>query len=392
MAARFDEVRTLTKRADDEQRTLTRDEQRQVVALRDECKALKARFDELKAQEHRRRELDTTAQEVDAVQEHTKRGGMPASFDETDLKELHKSVTQRRPLQIQSKAEVSTGDAPQSLVPSYRLADSFPVLQDVTRVLDFLPSEPTAAPKIFGFRQVDGADGARGVLEGAAKPESHPTWEDFDVDVIKLGHYVRVNDELLADFAGFRDVVGRTMLMGLLAEENDQLIAGSGNPATPELMGMLQVSDAQTRSRNGDSKLDALFKAVNDIRTAVFAEPDHVILNPNDFADIRLAKSETSGEYLTGSVLSPDPQSLWGFRVAITSHMPAGTAVVANLNMAARAYVRQTPTLEVAPLGAGDGDAFIHNQTLIRAEKRLAVVYPRPAALCIVNLSGGSSS
>jgi hypothetical protein len=49
-------------------------------------------------------------------------------------------------------------------------------------------------------------------------------------------------------------------------------------------------------------------------------------------------------------------------------------------------------TLEVAPLGAGDGDAFIHNQTLIRAEERLAVVYPRPAALCIIDLSGGSSS
>jgi hypothetical protein len=61
--------------------------------------------------------------------------------------------------------------------------------------------------------------------------------------------------------------------------------------------------------------------------------------------------------------------------------MTENTALVANLQMAAIAYIRQPPVVEVAPYGGGTTE-FIANQTLVRAEERLALAihHLRPSA------------
>ena len=84
--------------------------------------------------------------------------------------------------------------------------------------------------------------------------------------------------------------------------------------------------------------------------------------------------------------------------------MTENTAMVANLAIAATAYVRQAPVVEVAPYGGGTTE-FIANQTLIRAKERLAlaVLHPtdrdlhrdgnlRPARRACVNLTAMSFS
>jgi HK97 family phage major capsid protein len=64
----------------------------------------------------------------------------------------------------------------------------------------------------------------------------------------------------------------------------------------------------------------------------------------------RLAKN-AQGDYIAGDVLSPDPARLWGFPVLVTTRMPSGQALVANLKLGAKAYLREAPRLEVAPFG-----------------------------------------
>ncbi len=71
--------------------------------------------------------------------------------------------------------------------------------------------------------------------------------------------------------------------------------------------------------------------------------------------------------------------------MVVTNRIASGTGMVANLKEAARVFIRQVPTVEVAPFGGGTAE-FTSNQTLIRAEERLALAVPRPSA--IVKLTG----
>lgn len=95
-----------------------------------------------------------------------------------------------------------------------------------------------------------------------------------------------------------------------------------------------------------------------------------------------LLSKETTGAYLLGNPVSAVKPMLWGVPVVITEHMTENTAMVANLKIAATVYVRQPPTLEVAP-GGGTAE-FIANQTLIRAEERLTLAIHHPKAVCLV--------
>ena len=57
------------------------------------------------------------------------------------------------------------------------------------------------------------------MAEGAAKPESTPVWTEATAVVRKLAHYTRVNDEVIADFDTFQQVIGSEMLSGLIDRE-----------------------------------------------------------------------------------------------------------------------------------------------------------------------------
>jgi hypothetical protein len=170
------------------------------------------------------------------------------------------------------KAEIDSSDAPMSGVGDYRLTP-FPFLRDKPRVANLIPTERTDAPTVFYFRGSTAASAAAPVAEGAAKPESSPVWTQVSAPVRKIARYTRINDEVLADFTNFRQVVGTELLAGLIDAENSQLLVGSG--VAPNLTGLLNTSGILTRPRGTDSNLDAVAKAKADLRVgASFTEPD----------------------------------------------------------------------------------------------------------------------
>jgi hypothetical protein len=109
-----------------------------------------------------------------------------------------------------------------------------------------------------------------------------------------------------------------------------------------------------------------------------------VVVHPNDWnsAGFPLAK-ETTGGYLVGSPVTAVKPMLWGVPVILSEYMTENTALVANLKIAATAYITQPPVVEVAPYGGGTTE-FIANQTLVRAEECLALAIHHPAAICFV--------
>lgn len=301
--------------------------------------------------------------------------GAPAlAFSEKDVKALQSAASGRK--------AVTVASAPMANQTQY-VQQVWPFLRDMARILEFVPTEQTTQPSVTYYRGTTGATAAAAVAAGANKPESNPVWTSFVANVSKLAHYARVDDEVLADFGNFRQVIGTEMLAGLINEENNQLLNGTG--VAPNMTGLLNTTGIITRAKGTDSNLDALFKATTDLRTgASYTEPDIIVLNPTDFSLVRLVK-DSQGNYITGDPMGSGPVRLWGTPVLVTNRIAAGTALVGNLKEAARAYVRQGPTLDVAPLGGGTAE-FIANQTLIRAEERLALAVVRPTA--IVKVTG----
>ncbi len=82
-----------------------------------------------------------------------------------------------------------------------------------------IPQQLTEAPSVHYFSGTTAASGATAVAEGAAKPESTPVWTEATAVVRKLAHYTRVNDEVIADFDTFQQVIGSEMLSGLIHRE-----------------------------------------------------------------------------------------------------------------------------------------------------------------------------
>jgi HK97 family phage major capsid protein len=177
-------------------------------------------------------------------------------------------------------------------------------------------------------------------------------------------------------------VVGAELLAGLIDAENAQLIAGTG--VAPNLLGLTTHPSILTVGSAG-TDLDAIAAAWLALRTGgAHTDPDVVVMHPGDWysSGFLLAK-DTAGQYLLGAPVTATTPMLWGVPVVVTEAMTEGTAMVANLKLAATAHVRQAPTVEVAPYGGGTTE-FIANQTLVRAEERVALAIHHPKAICLV--------
>jgi HK97 family phage major capsid protein len=127
--------------------------------------------------------------------------------------------------------------------------------------------------------------------------------------------------------------------------------------------------------RGTDSNLDAVLKAITQLRTVGFLEPTTVVMHPTNYETIRLSKA-TGGEYLLSDPLAAGQPTLAGARVILTTDIPLGTALVMNADELARVFAR-TP-IQISWGTAGD--QFQRNIISVIAEERLAFGVRRPSA------------
>ncbi len=308
-------------------------------------------------------------------------GAPPLIWSNDDIKALYEAVSDHKSLSLRAegKAAISTTEAPMAAIPMYDRSP-FPFLRDRVRVLDALPSVGTQAPSVTYYKLTTGAVNAATVAEGATKPTSNPIWSTATATVRKIAHVASLTDEVQNDFPTFTQFIGDEMLGGLIDVENAQLLAGDGTGTN--ILGLNNTAGILTRARSTDSQLDALAKAMTDVRTgSSFLEPDLVIMHPTDFLTIRLAKASGSGEYLASDPLSSQSNNIWGIPTKVTTKQPVGTALVGNMAASTKVYVREAPRLETSRGGAAE---FAANVSLIRAEERLALTVIRPTAICKV--------
>lgn len=110
---------------------------------------------------------------------------------------------------------------------------------------------------------------------------------------------------------------------------------------------------------------------------------DLIVLNPRDWDYIRKLKN-TLGSYILQNV-EPNEiggiDNIFGVRVATTTKMPRGSAMVMDSKIAVLAWIR----LGMEILSSRFGDyAFQNNSLMYRAEERIAIGVQYPKAINIV--------
>lgn len=257
------------------------------------------------------------------------------------------------------------------------------------RVADLIPQTPTQNTTIRYIRENSLTNAAAGVAENGQLPEA--TWDLVEVDatVKKIGVIGRVTDEFFQDYDATRDYINNRLAYMVGIKEDNNLLNATG--AANTITGLLQFAGIQTQPQAADIALDAIFKAITNVRVNGFFEPDAIIMNPTDLQNLRLMKDKNGQYYFggpfTGSYGQPGGAAgsfqlfIWGLPVIWTTSIAAGTALVGAYRMGAQIFRKLGLTIETTNSDASD---FQYNRIAIRANTRLTLAVYRPLAFCQV--------
>lgn len=245
-------------------------------------------------------------------------------------------------------------------------------------VQNLIPSARTTGQAIPYLEETTATSGAAAVSEGAAKPESQIAFTERTSPVRKLATVLPITDEAISDVPMLQGYVDNRLRLFLQLEWERQLLLGDGN--APNLRGILNTAGIQTQAKGADPTPDAIYKAMQKIRTVAFLEPNVIVMHPDDWTDVRLLRTP-DGVYIWGNPSEEGPERIWSLPVRQTPLMTQNTALVGAFADGAQQFIRQGVAFAMS---TEHSDFFTTNKVMLRVEMRLALVVFRPTAFCTV--------
>lgn len=280
---------------------------------------------------------------------------------------------QRQSARLEVKNTVTAGTT--TTLPTQRpgvIAGSFAP----TTVRDLFRVVPVTSNAVYALREASWTNSAAEVSQGAAKNESDLTFEQYNVTVQTVAHWIKVSNQLVADAPAIMAYIDTRLRDGLAKRIDAQLLNGNGT--SPNLSGLTDSGNYTAYTATSD---DLLVDAINRAKYTLWAAgnmPDTVIVNPADWGAMeRTREGAGSGMYLygaPGTIASANP---FGLRVVLSSNMTSGNFLVGALDASTVLYERQGAVVEMGYVNAD----FTNNLVTIRAEERLALAVERPAAI-----------
>lgn len=345
--------------------------------------------------------LDAIQTQVDAIdkkmtERHTGEGTQPGLVDvlkeEKSFEELIRRGSGRASILLKS-AQVAqmferkttiTSSAVGAMTTGVLQIDRIPGITPEARqgltVRDLLPSRPTAM-QVVDFVKVNARPSiASPQVEASDKAENAVTFTSASEKVRTIATWIPATKQILADFQELAGYLNAALPYYVNLEEELQLLSGDGTGEN--LNGLItQSSDFTTgllSLSKGWSKLDIVGRAIQQITVAKEIPPTFVVLNPNDWWDIRLTKDQY-GRYILGDPQMPmaNPQ-IFGLSLVSTTSIGSGSFLVGSGNSVA-AEIRDRMEMQVE-ISTEHSDYFVKNMVAVRAEKRLALIVKRAAS------------
>jgi len=396
-------LKATTTLAETENRLMTDDERRKIQAITDDGLAIKARIARVKGDEQMMADLDrliTLASPppptLPGSNGHGKRAlSWGEQWIASEAGTFHKNAGHRTAAQWRSpslelnwptgyggapdiRAVLSTDPASGGalIIPQY-MPGILPILEAPLLIADLFAQGTTTSNLIVYMIEKTWVNNAAPVAEGAVKPESVLTFDSVQDAVRKIAHWLPVTEEMLEDEPQIRSYIDNRLRIGVLTEEQDQLLNGTG--VAPEILGLLNRPGLGAPYARVDpqTNADAMFSQAMALYASSFLMPDAFVMHPANWTATLLTKT-TTGEYFTAGPFSPIQRpTLWGLPVVVTPAVAAGTGLVGAFKTAAQIFRKGGIRVESSNSHA---DYFIKNIVAIRAEERLALAVYRPQA------------
>lgn len=251
-----------------------------------------------------------------------------------------------------------------------RLADLIPVVQTTLGTIKFMETTTALA----------GTNAQVSIAEGNLKFENTLAFTERSAPVETVGTFLPVTTQQLDDVSGIQGIIESEMSLFLQLKEEDLLLNGTGT--TPQLIGFQGAGapNVLTQATGTDTNIDAVFRAMQQIRVTGLAEPDGIVMHPDNFTPIALYKAST-GEYgFDVTVDNGGVVRLWGKPLILSPVATVGTALVGAFRSYSRIWRRMGMTIQVGL----NSDDFTKNKRTILGEFREALTITRQTAFAEV--------
>lgn len=229
---------------------------------------------------------------------------------------------------------------------------------------------------VNAIREASWTNSAAEVAQAAAKPESAITFEQYNVPITTVAHWIKISNQLLADAPAVVAYIETRLRDGLAQRIDAQLLNGNGT--APNLSGLTDTGNFTAYTPTAG---DLLVDAINRAKYALWATgnaPDTVIVNPAAWGAMeRTREGSGTGLYLYGMPGVPGNMNPFGVQIVLSNHMPAANFLIGALRQSAVVYSRQGSVIDMGYVN----DDFTKNLITIRAEERLGLGVERPSGI-----------
>jgi HK97 family phage major capsid protein len=295
---------------------------------------------------------------------------------------------------IETKTTLTTTGYPPEVLRTPGILET--ALRDPNAVISLFDVINTDQNAFSYLEETTFTNNAAEAAEGSAVGEAALAFTEQTEAIRKMGIFIPVTDELLADESGIQGYINSRLQTMIRLRLDNQLLNGDGT--APNLEGILDAGKASVGSTDYSSyagtlgKIGALYGAITDIRVNAFTEPDAIVMHPSDWNDVvtsvgadfagtsSAGYAEKSPLFVAAGGMGAGPSAqIWGLKVVPTTAIAAGTVLVGKFGggEAANLVMRQGMELAVSD---SHSDFFIKNQLAIRATMRVGFPVYREAA------------
>lgn len=235
---------------------------------------------------------------------------------------------------------------------------------------------PVSTNMVNSLRELAWTNSAAEASQGAAKNESDLTFEQYNVPITTVAHWIKVSKQLLEDAPAITAYIDTRLRDGLAQRIDAQLLNGNGT--SPNLSGLTDSGNFTAYTPTSD---DLLVDAINRAKYALWAVgrmPDTVIVNPATWGSMeRTREGAGTGQYLYGAPGTIAGSNPFGLRVVLSNNMPAAKFLVGALDSSTVLYNRTGAVVEAGYVGSD----FTNNLVTLRCEERLGLGVERASGI-----------
>jgi HK97 family phage major capsid protein len=282
---------------------------------------------------------------------------------------------------LKTIANATIGDADAfraPVVPTFAPELYYDPGQRALTIRDIMNVAPTGSNQIVFYRELDefnDGSAAAQVQETEVKHQMEMNFELLNAPVVTIAAWLPASRQVLDDRTELQSHIDSRLIYKVNVELEDQVIFGDGIGGN--MLGINNTPGVQTigAPTGTDTAIDHLRRAFARVRVNEY-QATAVILHPNDWAEIELAKG-SDRHYIWTTVPDGGVPRLWRVPVVESTVMQEGRFLTGAFGMGAQLWDRQQASVRISE---HHDRYFIRNAVAILAEVRVGLTVYRPRA------------